>query len=84
MEITSHLDSGLYYIFNQDESLRTNSVGLFDYNTDGLHYYRIDISHGHELNTTVSHMRTILRISIWQPSAVTISDGYYICKDCGK
>ena len=49
VEITSHLDSGLYYIFNQDESLRTNSVGLFDYNTDGLHYYRIDISHGHEL-----------------------------------
>ena len=56
VEITSHLDSGLYYIFNQDESLRTNSVGLFDYNTDGLHYYRIDISHGHELNTiSVTH-----------------------------
>ena len=56
MEITSHLDSGLYYIFNQDESLRTNSVGLFDYNTEGLHYYRIDISHGHELETiSVTH-----------------------------
>ncbi len=44
VEITSHLDSGLYYIFNQSSDLWINSVALFDYNADGLHYYRIDIS----------------------------------------
>ena len=44
ISITSHLDSGLYYIFNQSSDLWVNSVALFDYNTDGLKYYRIDIS----------------------------------------
>jgi len=44
VEITSHLDSGLYYIFNQSSDLWINSVALFDYNADGLHYYRIDIT----------------------------------------
>lgn len=44
--ITSHLDSGLYYIFNQSNELWINSVALFDYNADGLHYYRIDITRG--------------------------------------
>lgn len=48
VEITSHLDSGLYYIFNQDSDLWVNSVALFDYNADGLNYYRIDISRGKE------------------------------------
>lgn len=46
ISITSHLDSGLYYIFNQSPELWVNSVALFDYNTDGLQYYRIDISRG--------------------------------------
>ena len=46
ISITSHLDSGLYYIFNQSPDLWVNSVALFDYNTDGLQYYRIDISRG--------------------------------------
>lgn len=46
VEITSHLDSGLYYIFNQDSDLWINSVALFDYNADGLNYYRIDITRG--------------------------------------
>lgn len=46
VQITSHLDSGLYYIFNQDSDLWINSVALFDYNADGLNYYRIDISRG--------------------------------------
>lgn len=46
VSITSHLDSGLYYIFNQSNDLWVNSVALFDYNTEGLHYYRIDISRG--------------------------------------
>ena len=44
IEITSHLDSGLYYIFNQQTDLWINSVALYDYNADGLNYYRIDIS----------------------------------------
>ena len=44
VRITSHLDSGLYYIFNQSQELWINSVALFDYNADGLHYYRIDIT----------------------------------------
>lgn len=43
-EIVSHLDSGLYYIFNQPESLRNNSVLLFDFNNEGLESYRIDIT----------------------------------------
>ena len=44
IEITSHLDSGLYYIFNQPSELWNNSVALYDYSADGLNYYRIDIS----------------------------------------
>lgn len=43
-EIVSHLDSGLFYIFNQPESLRNNSVLLFDFNSEGLESYRIDIT----------------------------------------
>lgn len=46
VEITSHLDSGLYYIFNQSSELWVNSVALFDYSADGLNYYRIDITRG--------------------------------------
>lgn len=46
VKVTSHLDSGLYYIFNQRSELRVNNVALFDYNADGLNYYRIDISRG--------------------------------------
>lgn len=57
VSITSHLDSGLYYIFNQSSELWINSVGLFDYNVDGLHYYRIDISRGKEpAIISVTHM----------------------------
>ena len=56
VEITSHLDSGLYYIFNQSSELRVNSVALFDYSADGLNYYRIDISKGKDPETiTVTH-----------------------------
>ncbi len=43
-DIVSHLDSGLYYIFSQPESLRNNSVALFDFGSEGLDYYRIDIA----------------------------------------
>ncbi len=56
IEITSHLDSGLYYIFNQDQDLWINSVALYDYNADGLNYYRIDISRSHKPEiVTVTH-----------------------------
>lgn len=48
VSITSHLDSGLYYIFNQSSDLWVNNVALFDYNADGLSYYRIDITRGKE------------------------------------
>lgn len=48
VSITSHLDSGLYYIFNQSSDLWVNNVALFDYNADGLNYYRIDITRGKE------------------------------------
>lgn len=54
--ITSHLDSGLYYIFNQSPELWVNSVALFDYNAEGLHYYRIDNTRGKEKEIiTVKH-----------------------------
>ncbi len=56
IEITSHLDSGLYYIFNQPVELWNNSVALYDYGADGLNYYRIDISKNKEPRTiTVIH-----------------------------
>ena len=48
IEITSHLDSGLFYIFNQPSELWNNSVALYDYSADGLNYYRIDISKNKE------------------------------------
>lgn len=55
--ITSHLDSGLYYIFNQQKELWNNSVALFDYNADGLHYYRIDNTKGKTPESiTVTHV----------------------------
>ena len=43
VEITSHLDSGLFYMFNQEQGLWNNAVALYDYSADGLDYYRIDI-----------------------------------------
>lgn len=43
-EITSHSNSYLHYVFHQSPDIRNNSVGLFDFGTNGLQYYRIDIS----------------------------------------
>ena len=40
--ITSHMESALYYVFNQESDLYVNSVALFDYGTEGLKYFRID------------------------------------------
>ena len=56
IEITSHLDSGLFYIFNQPTELWNNSVALYDYSADGLNYYRIDIQKNKDPKTiTVVH-----------------------------
>jgi len=55
IEITSHIDSGLYYIFNQAQDLWNNSVALYDYSADGLNYYRIDVSKGHSPMTITVH-----------------------------
>ncbi len=42
--IIGHTSAYLHFIFQQPESLRNNSVGLFDYGPEGLHFYRIDIA----------------------------------------
>lgn len=42
--ITSHIDSGLYFVMNQDRDVWSNSVGIFDFGPRGLIYYRVDIS----------------------------------------
>lgn len=41
--IIGHTNSYLHYVFEQPESIRNNSVGLFDYHKEGMEYYRIDI-----------------------------------------
>ncbi|MBR1568228.1 MAG: hypothetical protein IJ648_04630 [Lachnospiraceae bacterium] len=42
--IIGHTSAYLHFVFQQAESLRNNSVGLFDYCSDGMQFYRIDIS----------------------------------------
>ena len=65
IEITSHLDSGLYYIFNQPHDLWNNSVALYDYSADGLHYYRIDMSRNRKPElVTVQHEDYSSQISL--------------------
>ena len=65
IELTSHLDSGLYYIFNQPQELWNNSVALYDYSADGLNYYRIDISKNREPKSiTVVHEDYVDQISL--------------------
>ena len=48
--ITSHMESALYYVFNQPSDLYVNSVALFDYGTEGLKYFRIDRERGNGTN----------------------------------
>lgn len=43
--IMSHENAFFHYVMNQDEKLRTNSVAMFEYGTDGMEYYRIDKRH---------------------------------------
>lgn len=42
--IIGHTSAYLHFIFQQPESLRNNSVGLFDYGPEGLMFYRVDIA----------------------------------------
>lgn len=43
--IMSHENAFFQYVMNQDEILRTNSVAMFEYGTEGMEYYRIDKKH---------------------------------------
>ncbi len=42
--IIGHTSAYLHFVFQQPESLRNNSVGLFDYGPEGLDFYRVDIA----------------------------------------
>lgn len=42
--IIGHTSAYLHFIFQQPESLRNNSVGLFDYGPEGMMFYRVDIA----------------------------------------
>lgn len=42
--IIGHTSAYLHFVFQQPESLRNNSVGLFDYGPEGLEFYRVDIA----------------------------------------
>lgn len=40
--VMSHENAFFQYMMHQDERLRTNSVAMFEYGKQGMHYYRID------------------------------------------
>lgn len=40
--VMSHENAFFQYVMHQDEKLRTNSIAMFEYGTEGLDYYRID------------------------------------------
>lgn len=40
--IMSHENAFFQYVMRQEEKLRTNSVAMFEYGSDGMEYYRID------------------------------------------
>lgn len=40
--VMSHENAFYQYVMRQDDKLRTNSVAMFEYGTDGMDYYRID------------------------------------------
>ncbi len=40
--VMSHENAFYQYVMRQDEKIRTNSVAMFEYGTDGMDYYRID------------------------------------------
>lgn len=42
--LIGHTSAYLHFVFHQPEELRNNSVALFDYGIEGLHYYQVDIA----------------------------------------
>lgn len=40
--VMSHENAFFQYVMRQDEKLRTNSIAMFEYGTEGMDYYRID------------------------------------------
>lgn len=40
--VMSHENAFYQYVMRQDDKLRTNSVAMFEYGTDGMDYYRLD------------------------------------------
>lgn len=40
--VMSHENAFYQYVMRQDDKLRTNSVAMFEYSTDGMDYYRLD------------------------------------------
>lgn len=40
--VMSHENAFYQYVMQQDEKIRTNSVAMFEYGTEGMDYYRID------------------------------------------
>jgi len=40
--VMSHENAFYQYVMRQDDKLRTNSVSMFEYGTEGMDYYRID------------------------------------------
>lgn len=40
--VMSHENAFFQYVMHQDEKLRTNSIAMFEYGTEGMDYYRID------------------------------------------
>lgn len=54
--IMSHENAFFQYVMNQDEKLRTNSVSMFEYGTEGMEYYRIDKKHqGNTVIFSIGH-----------------------------
>lgn len=43
--VMSHENAFFQYVMHQEEKIRTNSVSMFEYGTDGMEYYRIDKKH---------------------------------------
>jgi hypothetical protein len=53
--ILSHENAFFQYIMNQDESVRSNSISMFEFDTEGMYYYRMDRK---KLNSTVVYSLT--------------------------
>lgn len=43
--VISHADAFFQYVLRQEEKLRTNSIAMFEYGTDGMEYCRLDRLH---------------------------------------